>query len=386
MKEGEVGTVNIDQLLNEIKILISKAVEKRTNPVLDVNFVKCTKNHGLLNEPVKKYEVITANEPIQIAVKIQNLNAPPEKLFRQMYENWSHRINETINLKLFDEACHYLTICNMPKREAFFYNEIGGSFVGNIPDLWSLDIKNDLQFIIMENLCEKTKIDKIEFSHEWLPSDVEMAIRDLAFVHSRMPSKYDMPDFIPKSDGFDYTIVSPFMNQFHKIVSKVASNAEMESVSYVTSQGQKFIDNLKIFDSILSQRAIVIHNDFNIRNVCISRKTEDLKLKIYDWEFMAIGSPMMDIVDFLLSLCKEKISDEYIRKLLILYCNVWNRETNDNFCVEDAIKLVYICALKFASMRMNMYLLCYANNQCKFIQRMYSNLGTILKIYEGFDR
>jgi len=64
----------------------------------------------------------------------------------------------------------------------------------------------------------------------------------------------------------------------------------------LTFQLLDFIDELETEHSFIGIQKTVVHNDFNARNVAISK---DERVCIYDWELATMNFPHRDIVEWL---------------------------------------------------------------------------------------
>lgn len=326
------------------------------------------KKFGLIHEPVMKFVVHTQEYPINIVIKRESIDNPPEVLFRNMYK----KCNYPNNMDLFDECCYYLSIKKMPEREYLFYQNLPNSLEKFVPKIWGCYVDGDEQIIIMEDLTNCININKINLPESWNQDFLLKTMEDLAFVHYHLCQlREHIKIFSP-----NYQKIQDFLCEFHQNVSyKSGINVS----SYIYSQGEKFISSINKYEEALSKSSTVIHNDFNIRNICISQNKKNIK--IYDWEFLDIMCPIFDIVDFLVSISPQHINKITIDKLINIYrlnyCKLFNREVSQDYFLE----LLYYSALKYSVTRMNMYLLCYKSKKQKYIERMYCNLMNILKIY-----
>ena len=348
---------------SEMLAFISEILRKKRINFTRIESIFSDSTFGLLHKPISRFVVHTEGKPIKLAVKEVSLTESPESLFRMLYSECS---NEPIHLDWFDRHCDYLSMKDMPNREYNFYVDIQPRVSEFTPHLWYAYKNQSSLYIIMDDLSDYTNIDKIDFPEAWEFSYLARAISDLALVHMRLYGSLS-----PKED-YIYDNVRPFLHEFHSVVSL---NSGINLSEFIFNKGNHFIKKIDQYEAILREESVVIHNDFNIRNICFSPKTN--YLQIYDWEFITIGNPMMDIVDFLLSISPAFINARDISKLLSIYCDVQKRIT-----LSAAIEMLNISAMKFAATRMNMYLLCYSKAKYKYIERMYQNLYNILSIFE----
>lgn len=328
-------------------------------------------NYGLLHEPIQRYTAYTNIGVVQLVVKTENIQIPPEHLFKEMYVKCSTgKMCDSITL--FDECCDYLSMKEMPQREYLFYRNHNSTLHKFVPKVWDCIVCDDKQIIIMEDLSCCININKINSPEVWNLSYLLQTMKDLANIHYELLSlKNDI------SHKFDFDRIANFLSEFHNIT---AFGCGIRVDKKVYDCGNKFIRNIRKYEDFMSKEIAVIHNDFNIRNICVSSNKENIK--VFDWEFLDIGCPMFDIVDFLLSISPQYINintiDEMLDTYILSYFNLSGVRKSRNYY----LKLLYYSALKYSATRMNMYLLCYREKKLHYIERMYCNLRHILELLE----
>lgn len=348
-------------LFEQKKIKVNKLIERNTSNI-----------PGLLHGPIYRYEAYTDIGVLQLVIKSESIVAPPELLFQNMYLDCANGIlyQSVLNFKKYSK---YLSMCNMPQRERLFYTHVPSSLQNFLPKVWGCVIHEDNQLIIMEDLSDCINIDKIDNPEAWNREYLLQVMIDLANIHHKLHDfEYNIVNAI------DFKIVKKYLLEFHN-VSTYGCGIKMNSKVY--SSGILFIEHIEEIEVLLSQDATIIHNDFNIRNICISKNKENIK--VYDWEFWDIGCPMLDIVDFLISISTKYINTYMIEEMIETYISNYYKLSGKNFNKRYCIKLLYYSALKYSATRMNMYLLCYKKKRISFIERMYDNLQKILEICES---
>lgn len=351
---------------------VINALMKHGIEVKKLDYFESDCGEGLLHEPIKRFVAYTSLGEISLVVKTENIQFPPEVLFRNLYLECG-KADGDVDLEQFDECCEYLSMKNMPKREYFFYKNVTEQMKRYVPRVWDCIINENTQIIIMEDLNKCLNMNMINSPEVWSKPLLLQAMRDLATIH------YELQIFRENIyHDYDLLSISKFLTQFHAITT---FGCEIEVNYKVYNEGKKFIDNIVRYDNMLLEKNIVIHNDFNIRNMCI--EPNNRHLKVYDWEFMDIGCPMFDVIDFLLSISPIYIKRKVINEMIQEYASYYCRASGTNISFEYFINMFYYSALKYSATRMNMYLLCYKRNKLQYIERMYHNLEVILELYES---
>lgn len=355
-------------LKTEIENIVKQILEENGIKVMTIVFPKFNIQSGLLHKPIVKIIAFTETGILKLVVKEESLEEPPEYLFKKLYLNLS--VNS--NLLTIEKLLDYLSIKNMPQRENQFYSNVPIEMKQHIAKIWGIIRKNTSQIIVMEDLSECININLIDKPTGWTLEHLKRAIIDLAYVHSYLiPLKAQLYT----TNMINLHEINNYLGEFH-FACTYGSGIDVNDIVY--DFGKKFIDNIFVFDRELSCETLVIHNDFNIRNICIGN---DMKTKIYDWEFIDIGNPMSDFIDLLVSLASDIITTSNIDDLLEVYIHHLSIK---QYSLDYMKKSLYFSALKYAATRMNMYLLCYNKRKLDFIERMYYNLSKIILLYKNY--
>ena len=321
---------------------------------------------GLLHDPVVKYKVVTSKKVFSVVIKTESILNNPEKRFRDAYILCGADSND---LKQFDYHCDFLGMKNMPQNEVCFYQNAPLLLKQHIPHIYGIVNIDCAAIIIMENLDGHHNMNKINSPSSWSLNDILLAVRDLAYLHHGLIFLRELK----QKKGHTKETIS-FLKRFHQIIS-YGSGMKLNDI--IQKNANLYIDHLSTYESILWDNSTVIHNDYNIRNICINKKRG--KIVAYDWEFWCVDSPMMDVLDFLLGLSPDRINRDNIDRLLNEYSMAISTLTgcnNHNYTSD-----LFIMACKYAACRMNMYLLCYKVENFPYIKRMYNNLAKILSMY-----
>ncbi len=331
--------------------------------ISDIHKSYSGKGNGLLNKPIEKYKVTHDNQVVHIAVKISE--DEPKMLFRQLYQQYGHATLH--QLELFDAYCAFLSMEKMSEREFAFYQNYNERLSPFLPKIYAMSRVGQTHMLIMEDLSACDCMDQVNHPQKWKQEDVDLAIQTLAFLHH-----IDIcPQLVKVScwEGEQWDKIAEFLEMFYENMEAYVGNI-YKTVALATKD---YINHLKQYEKSLSQyRQIMIHHDFNIRNICIDRASS--QLKIYDWEFIDFKNPIIDMVDFLLSLSSEYLSEERLERWIMIYINKSQQYGEVDLDFLGLKEQLYYNAIKFAATRMNMYWLFYAQKKDCYIERMYNNL------------
>lgn len=330
--------------------------------------LQSSKGSGLLNPPVIRYYVSHDGQRTQVAVKV--VEQEPRLLFRRLYRECGHASEEQLNL--FDRCCPFLSINKMPEREGKFYCGLNDIIKPYVPRMYGVGYSDKKLLLVMEDLSYCECMDAIDNPLRWQFADVMQIIKTLALFHHTEIYYEEM--FPSWNDSDNWELIANFLAEFN---GSMAQYAQLTKERKISSIVEEYIRNLEQYEHCLRQyRTIYIHNDFNIRNICLSRQEQ--KIKVYDWEFLDKKNPIMDLVDLFLSLATEYLEKENLDRLLKMYMEQLSEYGEDNLGSLLLKEQIYYNTLKFSATRMNMYLLFYIWRKTPYIVRMCRNLVRLL--------
>lgn len=352
-------------------ILQSKIVSILTRQKWNVSGIErlqASSGSGLLNPPVTRYYVWHNGQKTPVAVKV--VEKEPRLLFRRLYCEYVHASEEQVSL--FDSCCPFLSINNMPEREGKFYCGLHDKIKPYVPKVYGVEYTNQKLLLIMEDLSYCENMDAIDNPLQWQAADMEQIVKTLALFHHTEIYQGEMFPLWNNSDNWE--LIANFLYEFNGSMNLGVKLAKERKISGIV---EEYIRNLGKYEQCLRQyRTIYIHNDFNIRNLCVSRREQ--KIKVYDWEFLDKKNPVMDLVDLFLSLATEYLEKENLDRLLKIYMKQSSEYGENDLELLSLKEQLYYNILKFSATRMNMYLLFYIWRDTPYIARMYRNIGRLL--------
>ena len=327
-------------------------------------------NTGLLHEPVDHVIIDFGDDSlVNIAIKHSRLNWLPKDQFYSLYESCIQNSDPGI-LSRFIRFCSILSMCDMPQRERSFYASVSGNLQMFVPKIYGCYLSDNSIDIAMEDLSYCRNLNCIDNPFLWTMDDCFLAVSNLAIIHKLLSECNINRQFTLSHE------VRDFLFEFHDVVS---FGCEINVCQKVYQAGKSYIDLLYDIEDAYSKYYRKIHNDFNIRNICINPELNIIK--VYDWEFCDIDNPMIDVVDFLISLDPVYLNTNFIYKILKKYYeSILDEKTASIITEADIYSLFVIAVKKYSATRMNMYLLCYKRNKLSYIYRMYKNLERLIDI------
>lgn len=348
---------------------ISSILKKQNWNITKIQPLPFYTGGGLLNGPVLKYSV-SYDDGKTTTIAVKNVTKEPRFLFRSLYSECGHA--NTKQLHLFDQCCSFLSMNRMPEREMFFYTNRNSVIQHNVPQIYGMDYEDQTLFLLMEDLSYCSCMDQIETPHVWSLEDICLAVETLAmFHHVELCPKKSLPHWEVSEQ---YDTITLFLEEFNDSMNRYAT---LHRIPQVDAATENYLRHLSEYETCLKEyRKILIHNDFNIRNICLDRKNK--KIKVYDWEFIDYGNPIMDLVDLFLSLSPGHLEKANLDVWLKLYINKASAYGETELNLSNLKEQLYYNTVRYSATRMNMYFLFYLKEKKTYIERMYRNLFKLI--------
>ena len=323
----------------------------------DIRQTRETGTGGLLNEPVQKLRI--RHDGIETVIAVKTLGVDPRLLFRSLYEKFGFA--DRRQLDDFDQYCSYLSMREMPLRERTFYENHNEALNDYIPVFYGCIQKNNLSYLLMEDLGSCRCINQAEHPECWGELEIKLALETMAYFHATPLCPAGIP--APNGGSSDYGGIAGFLES---LTASMRVHSGMERIAAVDAAAETFISRLTFYENFLSAHGRqLIHHDYNIRNICIDQRV--WKLKVYDWEFIDYENSLMDMADFLVSISSEALAPQLLEKWLGIYWNKLN-QYGVSANMEEIKCQLYCSLLKFAATRMNMYLLFYCRKKERYME------------------
>lgn len=287
-----------------------------------------------------------------------------------------HKMAAQINPELSDliyKYRYFLEYNNCHIKELQLYKVLTNANLKCIPAFYG-DYQNEQRetFLILQEFLDKDEMllmDSENSPHLWTSDLIEKAISEISTCHQKIQIQDDALDCIPVFD------VNAAKLLYEKLLSIVSSeNPELLSAKQIGNL-LDFNNNPLKYEAIAELPIVVIHNDFNPRNVAVRN---DGTICIYDWELAVKNIPHRDIVEFL----AFTLPDDFTNPVLEHYLKFHHQAFGSNQDWEVWKKGYVFAAKEFILTRANFY--CTANIvlKLKFHRRIIVNALKILDYLE----
>ena len=228
-------------------------------------------------------------------------------------------------------------------------------------------------FLIIQEFLDKDEMflmDSENKSHLWTRELIENAIIAISKIHN----------IIDVNDADLHSVPLFDVNAAQKLYEKLLFIVNTENDGLLSTDQfkdlQNFNNDLNKYDAIADLPVVIIHNDFNPRNVAVRK---DESICIYDWELAVRNVPHRDIVEFLAFTLPDDFSDTTLKQYLNLHYRNYRSTVGWELWEQG-----YVFAIKeFILTRANFY--CSANIvlKLKFYRRIIVNALKMLSYLEN---
>jgi NADP-dependent 3-hydroxy-3-methylglutaryl-CoA reductase len=154
--------------------------------------------------------------------------------------------------------------------------------------------------IVMEYLENVSHLNSVKQPQIWKPEHIGAALRDIARFHSMYLGREEE---LKQLEWLDIP-TAPMMQEMASLWEAVLHhNAKQFPAVFTPSRVallSKGIQRMAVlWREIEASPRTLIHNDFNLRNVCLRRTGNDFRLCAYDWELATVHLPQRDVCEFL---------------------------------------------------------------------------------------
>lgn len=114
----------------------------------------------------------------------------------------------------------------------------------------------------------------------------------------------------------------------------------------------------------------LIHNDFNLRNICLRKDGPDFRLCAYDWELATLHVPQRDLCEFLSFVLPPGTARDIRHGYVEQYRKELERATERTFDAADFLRVYDLACFDFAINRLALLTIAQGLNVYEFLPRV----------------
>jgi HAD superfamily hydrolase (TIGR01509 family) len=303
--------ININNLFERIYEYVNSNIMNNLYKYIQNSINLPIKNIDIKNTKLKGGFI---SDIIEVIIKIENDNLSYTR---------TTFIEEKNNCILKMENSENNCLSNMSKkihlydREYYFYDVISKHVNIKIPQFYGIIRDNNFKpiGILMENLNKQTGIFNLNLNNENI--NVSLTIIDeIAKLHSKFWDK-PLHNIFPELKKHNNNVFSPFLNDF--IQSKWPIFKEKWGNVLTTSQinlGETISINFLNIQNDLSKSPLTLcHGDVKSGNIFYKKNNENYIPYFLDWQYIAHGKGVQDLVFFMI----ESFDIDIIQKYKIIF-------------------------------------------------------------------
>ena len=212
--------------------------------------------------------------------------------------------------RAYDRWSDRLGVCGANRREPAIYRQRDSRFSTHAPAALAIleDEASGVSTLVLEALTDTLLRDSVDRPHVWQPAHVDCAVRGLAKLQAIW---FNRSAELAQQPWIGYIATAEDMAEMTDFWRANATHARPAFAVWTDDnigaiQGQ-LIDRIAEWWSALEDGPrTLIHNDFNLRNVCLRAGPAGPRLAAYDWELATIGAPQHDLAEFLCFVLPER--------------------------------------------------------------------------------
>ena len=154
--------------------------------------------------------------------------------------------------------------------------------------------------IVMEYLEDVTHLNSAKQPQLWKAEHIKAALRGIAQFHAMYVGREAE---LERVEWLDVT-TTPMMQEMAPLWEAILNHNAKQFPAVFTPQRvqrlSKAIERIgPLWRELEAAPRTLIHNDFNLRNICLRRTGDDFRLCAYDWELATLHVPQRDVCEFL---------------------------------------------------------------------------------------
>jgi hypothetical protein len=333
--------------------------EKRTlNGLFRYRIELCTEQSVRYLDTVLKIKPPT-NELLEVGVRVARLTG-----------------EDTLS-GLFESQAHIFNLEDANIREIALYRNASQQLRPYLPIIYGLNAEELHGFyaILMEDLTPCSHLNTIDTPQVWEHHQIEAVLSAMADIHSTHWNRHEnitKPLHLERVDPKTYQTSNDLLRGLTDFNTSRYPHLIDSNLLHIMEKTLEDLDGLT--HAMLQQPQVLIHNDFNPRNICLRINAGVIQPVIYDWELAMLGNPQHDLIEFLINVLDLNVPlsrfDEYVE----FYRRILETKIQTPLPAAEFQQGLILNALDLILVRFNLYLMGHNLLHLSFLERVYRNL------------
>jgi hypothetical protein len=237
----------------------------------------------------------------------------------------------------------------------------------------------------MEFLKDMSHMDSADDPSEWGDEHIKTVIKDMAQFHSiyfgkseelgnrrwlsDKPTAEKMKDMADLWNGLAFHALQEFPNWYGQ-----DNFTKQLGIIEKIPQWWPEIDKMP---------KTLIHNDFNLRNICLRKEPKGYRLCAYDWELATIHLPQHDIAEFLIFTQNADTPLDQIEKYVEVHRAALAEASGIAIDKEQWNRGFLLCLYDLLVNRISLYIMAHTYRHYEFMERVFKALSSVIEKYEA---
>lgn len=283
---------------------------------------------------------------------------------------------------LYESQSHIFGLENSSIREIEFYTQVAKGIRHYCPKIYGTksDPAREIYAVLMEDLSRYHDASNLINPSHWDPCSIEAVLSDIASIHSVYLERYEL---LPTSMKINILNEKDMLRASPLLSELISFNSAQYPELFPNHACKWYREFLQDIDSHIKRMKefpmTLTHNDFNPRNMFLRYKSESPRLILYDWELAFFQNPQRDLIEFLAFVLKLDTPIAEYERFVDFYRQQLEIKTGKRFPRDVFMQILYLNAVYFAVIRINLYLLGHHLLKFDFIERVCLNTARFIE-------
>jgi NADP-dependent 3-hydroxy-3-methylglutaryl-CoA reductase len=284
---------------------------------------------------------------------------------------------------------HHLGAVNCHVKEHGIYSQTDPRFTSHFPVIYDAhaDPKREAFVLVMELLRDVVLMDTENDPGSWSSSAIEAAIRGAADFHSVWLGREEE---LTRQPWLGPVMTAKQMTEMLPLWEALGVHAHEEFPEWLTHDNLTYHRTLvntvpRWWEDLERLPRTLIHNDFNLRNICMRETDGGLRLCAFDWELATLHIPQHDIAELLCWVlppeCDKKEYEHYIELHRRALMEAANTDLDPRMWRRGFRVSLYDLTVN----RMALYVLAHTFRHYPFLPRVIDTVRHLLRLETELD-